>query len=113
MLDVILAVSAGFRYDVQLTIWPNRIPLVASASAAIVVQHSKTASCDGSGMLWKWSYTQTESKPSSSAVSAISRHLAHWASPPLIERNSVFHPWGANTPNPISAMDAPYPDARF
>ena len=61
MLEVILAESVGLRYEVQLTIWPRRIRLVASASAAMVVQHSNTASCDGSGMLWKWSYTHTES----------------------------------------------------
>ena len=29
--------------------------------AAIVVQHSNTASWAGTGTLWKWSYTQSES----------------------------------------------------
>ena len=52
---VIFAVSVGGRYDVQLTIWPSRMRLVACASAAIVVQHSNTASCAGVGTLWKWS----------------------------------------------------------
>ena len=60
-LALILAVSDGGRYDVQLTICPSRMVVVASASAAIVVQHSNTASCAGLGTLWKWSYTQIES----------------------------------------------------
>ena len=50
-----MAVSVGGRYDVQLTICPSRIVVVASASAAITVQHSKTVSCAGVGTLWKWS----------------------------------------------------------
>ena len=50
--------------------------------AAIVVQHSNTASCAGRGTLWKWSYTQIESKPSSSARTAISTALSHLAAAP-------------------------------
>ncbi|MFA5883999.1 MAG: hypothetical protein WDA60_09145 [Acidimicrobiia bacterium] len=61
IVDVIFAVRVGSRYDVQLTIWPSRIVLVASASAAITVQHSNTASRAGTGTLWKWSYAQIES----------------------------------------------------
>jgi hypothetical protein len=45
----------------QPTIWPSRIVLVSWLTAAIVVQHSKTASWAGRGTLWKWSYNQIES----------------------------------------------------
>ena len=55
MVEVILASSAGGRYRAQPTICPSRIRLVTSARAAIVVQHSNTASPEGFGTLWKWS----------------------------------------------------------
>ena len=46
-----------FAYEwASLDVLSNgRTRLVAWLSAAIVVQHSKTASCDGDGTLWKWS----------------------------------------------------------
>jgi hypothetical protein len=39
----------------QPTIWPRRIVEVSGLIAAIVVQHSNTASWAGRGTLWKWS----------------------------------------------------------
>ena len=54
-VEVILASSAGFRYDVQPTIWPRRMRDVRWLMAAIVVQHSNIASWAGTGTLWKWS----------------------------------------------------------
>ena len=78
--------------------------LVRWLIAAIVVQHSKTASWAGRGTLWKWSYTQIESKPSSSARTAISTALIHFASAPSIPTSSIFQPWGMNTPNTMSSL---------
>jgi hypothetical protein len=55
MLDVIFASSPGLRYAAQPTIWPSRTRDVRWLSAANAVQHSYTASCAGTGTLWKWS----------------------------------------------------------
>ena len=52
---MIFASRAGLRYELQPTIWPRRIVDVSWLIAAIVVQHSNTASCAGRGTLWKWS----------------------------------------------------------
>ena len=61
MVEVIFASTLGWRYELQPTICPSRMRLVRWLIAAIVVQHSNTASCAGRGTLWKWSYTQIES----------------------------------------------------
>ena len=55
MFDVILASSAGLRYERSPTIWPSRMRVVRWLIAASVVQHSNIVSCAGSGTLWKWS----------------------------------------------------------
>jgi hypothetical protein len=55
MVDVIFANRPGLRYAAQPTIWPSRTRDVRWLRAASVVQHSNTASCDGTGTLWKWS----------------------------------------------------------
>ena len=55
MVEVILASSDGWRYELHPTIWPRRMRLVRWLMAAIVVQHSKTASWAGRGTLWTWS----------------------------------------------------------
>ncbi len=73
--------------------------------AASVVQHSNIASWAGTGTLWKWSYTHSESNPSSSASCAISTAFAHLACGSAIEANSIFQPWGTNTPN-VRSCDA-------
>ena len=54
-VDVIFASRAGLRYELQPTIWPRRIVDVSWLIAAIVVQHSNTASWAGRGTLWTWS----------------------------------------------------------
>ena len=81
--------------------------LVSWLIAATVVQHSNTASWAGRGTLWKWSYTQIESKPSCSASVAISTALAHFAAPPSIDASSIFHPCGTNTPKIMGMSDGP------
>ncbi|GMA88354.1 hypothetical protein GCM10025868_36040 [Angustibacter aerolatus] len=46
---------AGFRYDMQVHIWPRRTREDAAANAAISVHASCVASSVGSGTVWKWS----------------------------------------------------------
>ncbi len=55
MLAATLASRPGLRYEAHPTIWPRRTRLVRWLMAASVVQHSNTASCVGTGTLWKWS----------------------------------------------------------
>ncbi len=94
------------------TIWPKRIRFVRWLMAAITVQHSNTASWAGRGTLWKWSYTQIESYPSSSARTAISSDFAHFAVGSSIDASSIFQPWGMNAPKITSlAMTAKLEDA--
>src|SRR5437764_14596685 len=105
MFDVIFASRPGLRYGEHPTIWPSLMREVRWLMAAIVVQHSNIVSWAGTGTLWKWSYTHSESKPSSSASWAISTALAHLACGSSIETNSIFQPWGTKTPN-VRSWDA-------
>ena len=115
-VPIILAVSAGLRNAVQITTWPRRTRSVEAARAASVVNDSKVISSIGSGSVWKWSKTQTDSKPRRSAwrATATVRSHARRASQPSY---SPVHPWGTTTPismsNEITARRRRYdpPDA--
>ena len=72
MVEAILAVRAGFRNPVQTTMWPRRTRSVAIARAARTENDSKVISSVGSGTVWKWSNTHSDSKPSASACLASS-----------------------------------------
>ena len=72
--------------------------LVSWLIAATVVQHSNTASWAGRGTLWKWSYTQIESKPSCSATRGDLDGLRPFRRAPSIDASSIFQPCGMNTP---------------
>ena len=69
IVDDSLAVRAGLRNPVQTTMWPRRTRSVAIASAVRTENDSKVISSVGSGTVWKWSKTQSDSKPSASACS--------------------------------------------
>ncbi len=77
--EIILAVRAGLRNAVQMTMWPRRTRLVSAASAASEVNDSKVISSVGRGTVWKWSNSQIDSKPSRSAcwaTSVVRRHAS-------------------------------------
>ena len=70
IVEIILAVSAGLRNAVQITTWPSRTRVVTAASADSIVNDSKVISSVGRGTVWKWSNTQMDSIPRSSACLA-------------------------------------------
>ena len=76
-VDDSLAVSAGLRKPVQTTMCPSRTRVVTIASAASTENDSNVISSVGSGTVWKWSKTHSDSKPSSSACRASSTVRAH------------------------------------
>jgi hypothetical protein len=97
MVEIILAVSAGFRNAVQMTRWPSRTRRVSAASAASEVNDSNVISSVGSGIVWKWSKSQIDSKPSASALWATSTVRAH-ARAGSQPSYSPVQPWGAMMP---------------
>src|SRR5688572_28270953 len=114
MFDVILASSPGLRYGAHPTICPSLMREVTWLMAAIVVHASNIASWAGRGTLWKWSYTHSESKPSSSASRVTSTAFAHFACGSSMEASSIFQPWGTKTPKVRSseAMRPSFPSDR-
>ena len=52
--------SAGLRNPVHTTMWPRRTRDVAMASAASIENDSNVISSVGSGIVWKWSKTQSD-----------------------------------------------------
>ena len=100
IVEAILAVRAGFRNPAQMTMCPSRTRSVAIASAASTENDSKVISSVGAGTVWKWSNTQSASKPSPSAcrASSIVRSQASAADHPAY---SPFQPWGAINPTRI------------
>ncbi len=60
-------------------ICPIRMRLVVAANAAISVHASCVASSVGTGTVWKWSYTQSDSHGPASAASARSFITGHWS----------------------------------
>src|SRR6267142_5720274 len=97
IVDASLAVNAGFRKPVQMTMWPMRTRFVTIASTDRVENDSNVISSVGSGTVVKWSKTHSDSKPSSSAWRASStvRTQARAGSQPAYSR---FQPWGMRTP---------------
>jgi hypothetical protein len=79
-------------------IWPSRIRVVEAANADISDHASWVASSVGTGTVWKWSYTQIDSKGPASAAWARSRMVAH-CSDAGIPARSNRQPWGTNIPN--------------
>ena len=61
---------AGLRYAMQVHIWPSLIRDVVAANADINVHASWVASSVGTGTVWKWSYTQSDSHGPASAACA-------------------------------------------
>ena len=55
------ASNDGSRYGAHPTICPSSMVLVRCEIAASVIQHSNIVSWAGTGTLWKWSYTHSES----------------------------------------------------
>src|SRR6478736_3182923 len=68
----------------QVHIWPSRTRPVLAANAAINVQASWVGSSVGTGVVWKWSYTQIDSHGPASARCA--------------SLDIVFHCWAGSTP---------------
>ena len=64
IVDDSLAVSAGLRKPVHTTMWPRRTRCVAIARADRTENDSKVISSVGSGTVWKWSNTHSDSNPS-------------------------------------------------
>ena len=77
IVEIILAVRAGFRNAVQITTCPRRTFVVTAARADSIVNDSKVISSVGRGTVWKWSNTQIDSMPSSSACFASVTLRAH------------------------------------
>ena len=72
--------------------------MLEAAKAAISVHASWVASSVGSGVVWKWSYTHTDSQAvPSSACRTRSRMVRHWSAGSMPAR-SRRQPWGTNTP---------------
>src|SRR3954451_3432587 len=82
----------------QVHIWPSRTRSVDAANAAIRVQASWVAWSPGTGTVWKWSYTQTDSHGPASALRARSRMTVHCRSGSIPTR-SCRQPWGTKIPN--------------
>src|SRR5688500_10269325 len=97
-VDAILAVSAGLRNPLQMTIWPSLTRSVSAASAARAVKDSNVISSVGFGTVWKWSKSQTDSNPRRSACLATATVRCHplAASQPSY---SPVHPCGQITPS--------------
>ena len=106
-VEIILAVRAGLRKPVQMTIWPMRTRRVSAASAESDVKGSKTISWAGTGTVWKWSYSQTESNPRRSACWATATVRAQAASGRQ-PRYSMNQPCGTTSPMRIGS----YSDSR-
>ena len=53
IVEIIFAVSAGFRNAVQMTMWPSRTRSVIAARAASDVNDSNVISSVGRGTVWK------------------------------------------------------------
>ena len=93
IVEIILAVSAGFRNPVQMTTWPSRTRSVRAASAESVVNDSNVISSVGRGTVWKWSNSQIDSTPSRSAswaTATVRRHASSGSQPSY----SPVQPWG-------------------
>ena len=82
----------------QVHIWPSRTRSVTAASEAMSVHASYVTSCVGAGTVWKWSKTQTDSNPLSSASRAM-RVIVGQCSVVSMPARSIFQPWGTNSPN--------------
>ena len=97
IVEIILAVRAGLRKAVQMTMWPSRTRVVSAARADRLVNDSKVISSVGRGTVWKWSNSQIDSKPSRSAcwATATVRRQASSGSQPSY---SPTQPWGTITP---------------
>ena len=106
IVEAILAVRAGLRKPVQMTMWPIRARDVACASAASIVNDSKVISSVGRGTVVKWSNTQIDSKPSVSACRARAIAVAQ-ASAACQPSNSPFQPWGTITPMSMPVLILP------
>ena len=79
IVEIILAVSAGLRNAVQMTMCPRRTRDVDAASADRDVNDSNVSSSVGRGTVWKWSNSQIDSKPRRSASWATSTVRSHAA----------------------------------
>ena len=97
IVEIILAVRAGLRNAVQMTMWPRRTRSVSAASAASEVNDSNVISSVGRGTVWKWSNSQIDSNPSRSAwraTSVVRRHASSGSQPSY----SPTQPWGTIAP---------------
>ena len=74
--------------------------------AAIVVQHSNTASCAGPGHVVEVVVDPDRVVAELLGERAISTALSHFAAAPSIDASSIFQPWGMNTPNTIPSSHA-------
>src|SRR5215212_12184387 len=93
---VTVAVAADHLPD--LTFWVSR------ARVAVIVQHSKQVSSSGVGTVWKWSKTQIESHPPSSATRATLVMVSYCSMGFSISARSIRHPCGTKTPNLIGTV---------
>src|SRR6478752_10271193 len=84
----------------QVHIWPSRTRPVLAANAAINVQASCVGSSDGTGVVWKWSYTQIDSHGPASARRASPDMVAH-CSAGVMPTRSNRQPCGMKNPNLI------------
>src|SRR5215207_2075120 len=83
----------------QPTICPILTFCVSRARVAEIVQHSKQVSSSGVGTVWKWSKTQIESHPPSSATRATLVMVSYCSMGSSISARSIRQPCGTNTPN--------------
>src|SRR5690349_20107850 len=72
--------------------------LVSRASVEDTVQHSKVVLRVGSGTVWKWSYTQTESHGPASARRALPVIASYCSTGSAISVRSIFQPCGTKIP---------------
>src|SRR5919199_3877598 len=85
----------------MLTFWVSR------ARVDVIVQHSKQVSSSGVGTVWKWSKTQIESQPPSSAVRATLVMVSYCSIGSSISARSIRQPCGTKTPNLIGIVCLP------
>ncbi len=105
MDSAILAMMPGVRNPTQATSAPIWMRLVAAAMPAIIVQHSQTpriVSGLPSSSKSRWSANQTVSKPTASAVRAISSMSAKRGVPPKADSSEI----GTISPSPIGRVES-------
>ena len=93
-------------------IWPNLMRVVDAASALMRVHASWVASSETTGTVWKWSYTQSDSKVSPSSANLARPAMASHCWAGSMPTRSMRQPCGMNSPNLMSLILSPVRSLR-